>query len=94
MPGTVTYCSRLLNAILARGVSAADSYRIVLCSSVLRSKARNEPSAPTETKISEESGSHDLLLSECSETLSREGLSLQVVDCLVVRNELSNSCLG
>jgi hypothetical protein len=53
----------LLNAILARGVSAADSYRIVLCSRVLRSKARSEPSAPTDTKISEESGNQDLVIS-------------------------------
>ena len=47
-----THCSLLLNAILARGVSCDDSYRIVECSSCLRSNARNEPSAPTDTKIS------------------------------------------
>jgi hypothetical protein len=57
----MTYCSRLLNAILAKGVSEDDSYKIVECSSVRRSNARSDPSAPTDTKISAERGSHDLL---------------------------------
>lgn len=35
------------------------SYRIVECSSWRKSKARNEPSAPTETKMSALCGSHD-----------------------------------
>lgn len=58
--GGRTDCSRLLNEIRLNGVSAADSYRIVECSNVLRSNALNDPSAPTETKISDESGNHDL----------------------------------
>ena len=58
-----TYCSRLLNAILASGVSDDDSYKIVECSRVRRSNARSEPSAPTETKISAERGNHDLVVS-------------------------------
>ncbi len=58
--GRVAHCSRLLNAIRARGVSSDDSYKMVECSRVRRSKARSEPSAPTETKMSEEFGSQDL----------------------------------
>lgn len=55
-----TYCSRLLNAILANGVSDDDSYSIVECSRVRKSNARSEPSAPTDTKISAERGSQHL----------------------------------
>lgn len=41
-------------AFLGAGVS----YKMVECSSERRSKARNEPSAPTDTKMSVEPGSH------------------------------------
>jgi hypothetical protein len=49
----------LLKAILARGDEFGVSYRIVECSSCRRSKARNEPSAPTETKMSALWGNHE-----------------------------------
>lgn len=43
----------------ASGAALGVSYRIVECSSWRRSNARNDPSAPTDTKMSLLCGSHD-----------------------------------
>jgi hypothetical protein len=85
------YCSVFENAILAKGVSFADSYNIVECSNCRRSNARNDPSAPTETKMSEDSGSQDLYNCKPSPQLMRrlKGSS-QVVYRPIVRNQLSD----
>lgn len=91
-----TYCSRLLNAILANGVSDDDSYSIVECSRVRRSNALSEPSAPTETKISAERGSHDLNGSVCvlpfyphsALVIAQDRVHSQVIHRLVMCDEL------
>lgn len=87
-----TYCSFLLNAILANGASRDDSYRMVECSSWRRSKARREPSAPTETKMSEDSGSQQLV--RVSTSLIRIWEEhIQIIDCAIMRNKLRH-CLS
>lgn len=86
-----THCSVFENAILAKEVSFADSYNIVECSSCRRSNARSEPSAPTETKMSEDSGSQDLYTCKPSpQLLRRLKGSSQVVYRPIVRNQLSD----
>lgn len=83
------YCSRLLKAIRANGVSSDDSYRMVECSNVRRSNARNDPSAPTETKMSEDCGNHDLVLLQ--EQALLDEVHSQIVYGPIMGYELSES---
>ena len=83
----MTYCSRWLNAILAKGVSSEDSYKMVECSSVLRSKARKDPSAPTETNISDDWGSQDLIF-HLNSLFVHDRWDLQIINRSIMSDKL------